>query len=534
MHSDDSKPTFISITGGLLGACLLILFGLAWQAIQATRAHYAISHNVLREYAVIIANEYSRRITQDIGYSGYYALISEIQEQVQRSGLQVLEPLSNKQNDTLAEHLILFENQQVSIVKEGQFVTERPELQRLKKALYQSFMPLDQSVLEKRPFHAIHVMGRSPHTVIFTQFKQSIIGFVVNKVVLKQHLEKSADRAPLFPESLANGKLTNAFIGVSVHLLDGSRLAQLGYSAEPLVNKVMEEEYGSIFKGMTIQISIDPAISQALLMGERPMLRLPLILVAFFVAAALLLIAIRQMKTERALVSLRNRFIAEASHELRTPLAQIRLFAETLMLNRVQDERAQKKALSIINREAQRLGYLVNNILSFSQKTKHRQLVLEQTCLGDIVTDAADELELAAAQLDCSFNLEIQDVSCRIDAAALHQILINLLDNALKYGGKKQLITVRVRKTSEAAVIYVIDQGTGVPDEEREKIWQDFYRPSTHNETGVGIGLSIVRELTTQMKGQCYLEPMDVGACFVLSFPLEDNMGPYGASEGML
>ncbi len=525
-----SRLKLISVTGGLLGACLIILFGLAWQAVQATRAHYAISENILREYAVLILNEYSRRITQDVGYRGYFETISEIRERYQESYVADL-TLTSKNAD-LVSHTVLFKENVLSVFKVDESGPSKNITRLLDQALLTSLSELDKRSLDRRPFHALHLIGAAPQTLIFTLLNDDVVGFIVDKEALKKQFANSFARAPLFPQSLANGKLTNDFIGISVSLVDGSQFDQYGFNNHvPLVSKVMQDEYGGIFKGMTIGVSINPAITRDLIMGDRPILRLPLILIAFVVAAGLLLIAIQQMRRERALIGMRNRFIAEASHELRTPLTQIRLFAETLMLDRAKDEAAKNKALSIINREAQRLGYLVDNILSFSQKASRRKITLEEENIGDIVVDAADELELMAAQLGCTFNLEIHDVSCLIDRGALYQILINLFDNALKYGGKNQLITVRVRKTSDAAVIYVIDQGAGVPEEERDKIWRDFYRPDTHNETGVGIGLSIVRELAKQMKGECYLEPMELGACFVLSFPLMDGLIHQGAVE---
>ena len=526
MHLNYSKLKLIRATSILLGFSLIILFGLAWQAVQATRAHYAISDNVLREYAVLISNEYSRRLTQDIGYRGYFEVISEIREQYQNTQTSLSDLLLTSKSADLVEYIVSFKEETLSVYHGSASKASAIDIETLEQTLND----LDTATLGKRPFHAIHFIGSSPQTFVFMLINDDVIGFIVDKTSLKQKLAESFERAPLFPSSLANGKLTNGYIGIFVSLSDDSMLAQLGFVGEPFVTKVLEEEYGGIFEGMGIHVSIDSAINQALIIGEQPLLRLPFLLIALAVAAGLLLVAIRQIGREQALMAMRNRFIAEASHELRTPLAQIRLFAETLMLNRATDEQAKHKALSIINREAQRLGYLVDNILSFSQKAKNRHVTLVEENIEPIVVEAVEALEYTAAQLNSTFNLEIHDVVCLIDRSALLQVLINLLDNALKYGGSGQLVTVRVREQSDGVYIYVIDQGQGIPEEEQDKIWTDFYRPKTSRETGVGIGLSIVRELTILMKGECWLEPMASGACFVLRFPLFDN--PFSQDAG--
>ncbi len=517
-----SKLKLINITGLLLGASLAILFGLAWQAIQATRAHYDIRDNVLREYAVLIANEYSRRMTQDIGYKGYFEAISEIRDKYLENGHSSVDWTLTSESADIVEYIALFDGAALSILMGATEASKDDKI--VEHALQESLIKLDKKSLNNRPFHAVHFLGASSQTFIFTLLGEEIIGFVVDKTALKKRLANSFERAPLFPLSLANGKLTNEFIGLSVFLMDSSMLVRFGHDgqATPNATKVMTSEYGGIFEGMMIDVSIDSSVTQVLIVGERPLLRLPYILIALVVAAGLLLVAVKQMRSERVLMAMRNRFIAEASHELRTPLTQIRLFAETLILDRAKDDQAKDKALSIINREAQRLGHLVDNILSFSQKSKRRHLVLVKERIEPIVVDAVDELELVASQLNCTFNLEIQEVGCWVDRSALHQILINLLDNALKYGGKTQIITVRVRQRGDEVFIYVIDQGKGIAEEEKEKIWGDFYRPESNSETGVGIGLSIVRELTSLMKGDCWLESMASGACFVLRFPSTD------------
>ena len=85
-------------------------------------------------------------------------------------------------------------------------------------------------------------------------------------------------------------------------------------------------------------------------------------------------------------------------------------------------------------------------------------------------------------------------------------------------------MTVRVRENKARAEIKVIDQGKGIDADEKDKIWGDFYRPDNNHETGVGIGLSIVRELTQLMNGECWVEEMEVGACFVVAFPLAEAL----------
>ncbi|TDF35677.1 HAMP domain-containing histidine kinase [Alteromonadaceae bacterium M269] len=528
-NSFQPKSKAVTTTSALLGASLIILFALAWQAVQATRAHYAISDNVLREYAVLVSSEFSRRMTQDIGYNGYFGLASAIREQYEGALKQGFVPVFPDNVAPLAKDIFVFDGEQLFFSSKNLDDLSALSFESFKDSLQQELKALDKTSLSSRPFHSMQLSETHASSVIFTLIGQDIVGFSVEDATVGAWMQRSFDKSPLLPEALANGKLTNDFIRLAVVSSSDALLLNTGEEAlkAPMATKRMTEEYSGIFRGTTILVAIDPMISHDLVMGEKPLLRLPLILIALTIAAGLLLVAIQQMRKERALALLRNRFIAEVSHELRTPLTQIRMFAETLLHHRAKDEHAQTKALNIINRESQRLGHLVDNILTFSQRAKRQTLNLKEERIDKLVADAIDELEPLAEQLNCNIALEAQDLTCLVDHMAFQQIMLNLLDNALKYGGKNQLINVRVRENQGRAEIRVIDQGKGVSAEEQEKIWQDFYRPENNAETGVGIGLSIVRELAYRMEGSCWLEEMETGACFVVAFPLAHSISGY-------
>ncbi len=137
------------------------------------------------------------------------------------------------------------------------------------------------------------------------------------------------------------------------------------------------------------------------------------------------------------------------------------------------------------------------------------------------------------------FRVNLSDgVVAPVDADALRQMLVNLLDNAVKYGPADQLITVRLEAAEGKACIRVEDQGPGIPAADRERIWGRFWRLERDRGTavaGTGIGLSVVRELVALHGGRAWAEDArgGVGACFVIELPLEAQPGVAPSAAGL-
>jgi signal transduction histidine kinase len=213
------------------------------------------------------------------------------------------------------------------------------------------------------------------------------------------------------------------------------------------------------------------------------------------------------LRQQHEAMQLRATFVASVSHELRTPLTQIRLYAEMLRLGLLPAAADATRALSIIEKEADRLSMLVERSLTFVRGgTVSEPTVPEPVNLGDAVQRAMATMAPLAAERGVTLQLDVvADVSARIERDDLQQILLNLLDNAIKYGPDGQEVMLRVAGDVEMVHIAVIDEGPGIPAEERDVVWQPFARgrdAQLSDQIGSGIGLAVVHDLVRRAGGR--------------------------------
>jgi signal transduction histidine kinase len=237
------------------------------------------------------------------------------------------------------------------------------------------------------------------------------------------------------------------------------------------------------------------------------------------------------------LARLRTDFVSGVSHELRTPLAQIRWFAELLRMNKLRTEAERARSAEIIDQEARRLTYLVENVLNFARTEKGANRV--SLAPADLDQEIAEAIELfaplaRARKMTVAESLDSSAV-LPIDRDALRQILLNLLDNAVKYGPAGQTITVGSEIAGERARIWVEDQGPGIPHEYRQRVWEPYVRLNRESEAstgGSGIGLSVVRELVTLHGGRTRAEGVSggSGARIVIELPLTQHDDDSGSA----
>lgn len=278
--------------------------------------------------------------------------------------------------------------------------------------------------------------------------------------------------------------------------------------------------------GLHMTVAVRPDASDALIVGgipEPPIGRLAGLL---GVSALLLLSALYLIRREADLARLRADFIAGVSHELRTPLAQIRMFTETLLLNRVRSDAERTRSLEIIDQEARRLVHLVENVLIFAKAERRKSRINPQlTDLAADIREAVQGFAVLTRSRALDVRAELQEhVTAPVDRGALRQVLLNLLDNAVKYGPLEQRITVGLALFDDNARIWVDDEGPGVPAEDRDRVFGRFYRLSRDVDSpvgGSGIGLAIVRELVLLHGGRAWIEdaPGERGARVVVEFP---------------
>jgi signal transduction histidine kinase len=263
------------------------------------------------------------------------------------------------------------------------------------------------------------------------------------------------------------------------------------------------------FEGFTVRVAMRPAFASSVAVGNWTWNRSQLVLGLITLSAGLVIVSLLQLHRERQLARVKSELVSGVSHELRTPLAQIRMFAEMLRLGWVRSDEERQRSVAIIDQEARRLTHLVENILQFSRAERSAPRVslesLELTTLVNEVVDGFAPLARTRGVTVRTVHGEGEGTLALADRDALKQVLLNLLDNALKYGPSGQTITAGTGMGPDGrAQIWVDDQGVGIPARDKARIWEPFRRLDRAVEAGIsgnGIGLAVVRELMLAQGG---------------------------------
>lgn len=236
------------------------------------------------------------------------------------------------------------------------------------------------------------------------------------------------------------------------------------------------------------------------------------------------LLLLRDVSRETQLNRLRSDFVSGVSHELKTPLTLIRLYTETL-LDEEQFRREERKGFyQIILRESERLTHLIERALDFGRVDRgEKRYHLEEGNLapfiGQTVQVYGEYLKRRGFTVETSLATSLPAVAFDPDAVA--QAIVNLLDNAAKYSGESKFVGVRLLPEDSAVVFEVEDHGIGVPADEHEKIFQQFYRSQTRSgKGGYGLGLYLVKHIMDAHGGRVEVESeAGQGSRFRLVFP---------------
>ncbi|MCW1914396.1 HAMP domain-containing histidine kinase [Luteolibacter sp. GHJ8] len=231
----------------------------------------------------------------------------------------------------------------------------------------------------------------------------------------------------------------------------------------------------------------------------------------------------RSLRRERQLNDMKSQFVASVSHELRAPVASIRLMADALEAGKVAPETA-KEFHRLIAREGARLSTLVGNVLDHSRIERGlRQWKLEPSDLESLVADTVLLMEPLAKEKNISLETRLAPVEAKVDAGAIQQALVNLLDNAIKFSPADSQVEVSLYEDGPRFQLRVKDEGTGIPKHEHKRIFERFYRPGDElrRETqGSGIGLSLVKSIAEAHDGSVDLESEPgKGSTFILHLP---------------
>ena len=228
-----------------------------------------------------------------------------------------------------------------------------------------------------------------------------------------------------------------------------------------------------------------------------------------------------------------RRFVGDASHELRTPLVSIRGYSELYRQGALPTDEAVATAMSRIESESKRMGQLVEDLLTLARIDERRESKLAPFDLFNLAVDASNDAYATAPDRAVSLvglNEEVAPTSATVlgDESRMRQVVANLLTNAMRYtpDGSPLEIAVGVREEVPGfplSVLEVRDHGPGIHGEDRERVFERFYRTdaSRSRETGgTGLGLSIVAAIIEQHEGRIHIEETDGGgATFVISLP---------------
>jgi two-component system phosphate regulon sensor histidine kinase PhoR len=228
-------------------------------------------------------------------------------------------------------------------------------------------------------------------------------------------------------------------------------------------------------------------------------------------------------------------FVANASHEIRTPLTSISGFIENLR-EMEEDKETRKKFLDIMFQQSERMGILVNDLLSLSKvEMNESTLPTEKIDILPLIESTVGRLEHLAAskQMNIVYNCDDKLPEILGDTNEISQVFTNLISNSIKYGYENTPIIVTalllsdnhpLRTAHKVIAVSVADKGEGIPAEHLSRITERFYRVDkvrSHNIGGTGLGLSIVKHITNRHRGMLNIESSEgVGSIFTVYFPV--------------
>lgn len=231
----------------------------------------------------------------------------------------------------------------------------------------------------------------------------------------------------------------------------------------------------------------------------------------------------------KQLEATRQEFVANVSHELRTPLAMIKGYTETLLGGAKDDSATAAKFLQTVERHADRLTLLIEDLLTISSlESGQIKLNLQPVALGPVVEKVFADLKPRADAKGVKLLNQLPPLVVTADANRLHQVLSNLVDNAIKYGRVAGSVLVAGRPSDGSAEISVQDDGPGIPVEALERVFERFYRVDkarSREQGGTGLGLSIVKHIVQAHGGKVWArsEP-GRGATFLFTLPCSGGL----------
>lgn len=237
------------------------------------------------------------------------------------------------------------------------------------------------------------------------------------------------------------------------------------------------------------------------------------------------IVIFKDVTSTRNFEQMRSEFVANVSHELRTPLTSIKGFVETLLDGEVEDKALIRRFLTIIDNETNRLSRLIEELLTLSSiESKERIIKPKPVCMGKSIRSVLNILgpQISEKKLHIEF-IYPNDLSLiHADEDLLGQVLINLLDNAIKYTNTGGKIIIRSYRDKSRVITLITDTGMGIPSDSIPRIFERFYRVDkarSRSKGGTGLGLSIVKHIVESHGGEVFVQSeIGKGSTFGFSF----------------
>ena len=514
--------------GAVVAALLLLAFGvavvLAIQAYGVARYHRAQADRVLRDYAALSAARVAQRSAGELYWYSILPVLKGLQLAHQNGPQRplphpkALSVMAMERPYTLQSSIrfsFRFDMLTKKLETAGQPVS----------AATRAWLP-DTLIAHTRTiydtsWHQGAILGQpggERRYIAYTVLRdksgalRTALGFDVDPASLRPIISSAIEKLPLLPPPLTGGVQYDSMGSIIITDRYGVELYRSAaqYTSPFTARDTLGTDMGDLFAHTTLRAEV----ADQLIIGGLPKSRLPLILGLLTLTAVLIGSALVQLRRESQLTRLRSDFISGVSHELRTPLAQIRMFSETLTLGRVRSDDERRRSLAIIDQEARRLTHLVENLLHFSRSERQTaHITPEPTKLAPLVQEVIDGFAPLAAARGATLAASVpEDLIVPADPGAVRQMLLNLLDNAVKYGPAGQEVRIGASRDNGVARLWVDDGGPGIPRADRERVWVRFWRLERDRDSAVagsGIGLAVVRELASLHHGRAWIDDTD-------------------------
>lgn len=519
----------------LLVATLGITSLLAYQAVVEVTSHRATAERVLRDYSAFAANRLSYRTSQELvlyGFNPALMALDKLRAATHQGPLPSPAELAQRSDSAtragLAKMAFTFD---LTFPSRRLRVAGAPTDSGLRRWVADTLDGYIRALHQPDWADAVIVGGASTRRMMLAYKLErdakgrprEAVGFAADLSSLMPLFVDAAEHGPLIPPTLTGGVPYDSIGSVTIQDAMGHDIYRSPTEFPALFTG--RDSSNTMLGRLHFAVSLRPEMASKLVIGGLPHTRLPLITGLLLITAILVGGILYQLRREYALAGLRSDFVASVSHELRTPLAQIRMFSETLRLGRVRSQEERVRSLVIIDQEARRLTHLVENLLHFSRSERHTAHIdAAPEHIAPLIRSAVEKFEpLAAARRVTVRTVLDERLVALVDPGALHQMLLNLLDNAVKYGPDGQTVTIALEGWGGYLRIKVDDLGPGIPAEARERVWDRFWRLRRDRGSavaGTGIGLAVVKELAMLHRGRVWCDEAEAGgARFVIELP---------------